>query len=125
MIPCHHSVPRIFRTCRKSLVPKVGLEPTRVLPHRILSPAPSKTPGERKSKAAKRLTSIQSHKDLPVDPPVIHDTCQNAHDLAAVVAAWPDLPEAIRAGILTMVNVASESQPDRGAKGIGCEEGEV
>ncbi len=24
---------------RKSLVPKVGLEPTRVLPHRILSPA--------------------------------------------------------------------------------------
>src|SRR4051794_38205852 len=24
---------------RKSLIPKVGLEPTRVLPHRILSPA--------------------------------------------------------------------------------------
>ena len=56
----------------------------------FLSPAPSKTPGKHKSKAAKRSTSIQSHKDLPVDPPVIHDTCQNAHDLAAVVAAWPD-----------------------------------
>jgi hypothetical protein len=28
-------------------------------------------------------------------------------DLAAVVEAWPDLPEAIRAGILAMVNAAS------------------
>jgi hypothetical protein len=27
-------------------------------------------------------------------------------DLAAVVAAWPDLPEAIRTGILAMVNAA-------------------
>jgi hypothetical protein len=28
-------------------------------------------------------------------------------DLAAVVAAWPTLPEAIRAGILTMVRTSS------------------
>jgi hypothetical protein len=45
--------------------------------------------------------------------------------LAAVVAAWPKLPEAIKAGILAMVKAASGSQPDRGAKDIGCEEGEV
>jgi hypothetical protein len=29
-------------------------------------------------------------------------------DLAAVVAAWPALPEAIRAGILAMVKAASD-----------------
>jgi hypothetical protein len=71
-----------------------------------LSPAPSKPPGMRKFKAAKCLTSIQSHKDLPVDPPVIHDTCQNAPDLAAVMAAWPELPEAVRAGIVAMVRAS-------------------
>ena len=31
-------------------------------------------------------------------------------DLAAVVAAWPTLPEPIRAGILAMVRAASEGQ---------------
>jgi hypothetical protein len=88
-------------------VPKVGLEPTPPCGDRILSPAHSKPPGKRKFKAAKCLTSIQSHKDLPVDPPVIHDTCQNAPDLAAVMAAWPELPEAVRAGILAMVQAAT------------------
>jgi hypothetical protein len=44
---------------------------------------------------------------LPIDPPVIHDTCQNHPDLAAVVAAWPRLPEAIRAGIVAMIKAAS------------------
>jgi hypothetical protein len=29
-------------------------------------------------------------------------------DLAAVVDAWPELPEAIRAGILAMVKAASK-----------------
>jgi hypothetical protein len=37
----------------------------------------------------------------------------------------PNLPEAIRAGILAMVKVAPGSRSDRGAKAIGCEEGEV
>jgi hypothetical protein len=36
------------------------------------------------------------------------DTCQTDPDLAAVVAAWPELPEAIRAGILAMVKAASK-----------------
>jgi len=35
-------------------------------------------------------------------------TCKTDFDLAAVVEAWPDLPEAIRAGILAMVKA---SQP--------------
>jgi hypothetical protein len=30
----------------------------------------------------------------------------NDPDLAAVVAAWPELPEAIRAGIVAMVETA-------------------
>jgi hypothetical protein len=34
------------------------------------------------------------------------DTCNTDPDLAAVVAAWPDLPGAIRTGILAMVKAA-------------------
>jgi hypothetical protein len=34
------------------------------------------------------------------------DTCNTDPDLATVVAAWPDLPEAICAGILAMVKAA-------------------
>jgi hypothetical protein len=37
----------------------------------------------------------------PVKPPPV------APDLAAVVDAWPDLPDAIRAGIVAMVKTAS------------------
>jgi hypothetical protein len=34
------------------------------------------------------------------------DTCKTDPALAAVVDAWPDLPEAIRVGILAMVKAA-------------------
>src|SRR5271166_3787559 len=34
------------------------------------------------------------------------DTCKTDPDLAAVVAAWPHLPEAIKAGIVAMVKAA-------------------
>jgi hypothetical protein len=61
----------------------------------------------------------------PVSTLLPTDTCQNDPDLAAVVAAWSDLPEAVRAGIVAMVKAASGSQPGPGAKAIGCEEGEV
>ncbi len=44
-------------------------------------------------------------------PSVAHylptDTCKTDPDLSAVVAAWPELPEAIRAGIVAMVKAAS------------------
>jgi hypothetical protein len=35
------------------------------------------------------------------------DTCKTDPHLAAIVAAWSDLPEAIRAGIVAMVKAAS------------------
>ena len=44
-------------------------------------------------------------------PSVAHhlptDTCKTDPDLAAIVAAWPELPQAIRSGILAMVRAAS------------------
>jgi hypothetical protein len=35
------------------------------------------------------------------------DISQTDPDLAAVVAAWPELPEVVRAGIVAMVKAAS------------------
>ena len=50
-------------------------------------------------------------KDLQPAPGVAHylptDTRKTDPDLVAVMAAWPDLPEAIKAGIVAMVKVAS------------------
>jgi len=40
--------------------------------------------------------------------------------VVAVVAAWTELAEAIRAGIVTMVEAASGSRPDLGAKLSGA-----
>jgi len=36
-----------------------------------------------------------------------NDTCKTDPDLAAVVAAWSELPYSIKAGILAMVKAAS------------------
>ncbi len=59
------------------------------------------------------LDSVNGHdgKDLrQAGPPVAdhlpNDTCKTDLDLAAVVDAWPDLPEALKAGILAMVKAA-------------------
>jgi hypothetical protein len=45
------------------------------------------------------------------------DNCQLSPDLAAVVTAWPTLPEPIRAAIMAMVRAASvlpeHSGPDK------------
>ncbi len=46
----------------------------------------------------------------PIGHQLSTDTCQNDPDLAAVVAAWPDVPEAIKAGIVAMVKAASGSE---------------
>jgi hypothetical protein len=35
------------------------------------------------------------------------DTCKTDLDLAAVVEAWPDLPGAMKAGLVAMVKAAS------------------
>jgi hypothetical protein len=37
---------------------------------------------------------------------LIQDTCKTDPDLAAVVAAWPELPDAIKAGIGAIVRAA-------------------
>ena len=36
------------------------------------------------------------------------DTCKTDPDLAAIVVAWPELPEALKAGILAMVKAAAK-----------------
>jgi hypothetical protein len=38
---------------------------------------------------------------------LIHDTCQTDPNLAAIVDAWPALPEVIKAGILAMVKAST------------------
>jgi len=35
-----------------------------------------------------------------------------APDLAAVISAWPSLPEALRAGIVAMVKAAGQARPE-------------
>jgi hypothetical protein len=76
----------------------------------ILSPAIAKKADRCKSKAGTGKTPRSSHKASPIDPLLFHDTFQTDPVLAAVVDAWLELPEAIKAGILTMV---------RAAKGVG------
>ena len=43
----------------------------------------------------------------PFGHPLATDTRQTAPDLATVIDAWDQLPEAIRAGIVAMVKTAS------------------
>src|SRR5262245_50844904 len=71
---------------------------------------------QRFSRPSLRSQNAKSYKDLrPEGKPFAHhlptDTCNTNADLAAVVAAWPELPEAIRAGILAIVKAASSDEP--------------
>jgi hypothetical protein len=54
-----------------------------------------------------KLSSVQRCQDKALAHHLPTDICQNDLDLATVVAAWPDLPEALKAGIVAMVNEAS------------------
>jgi hypothetical protein len=77
----------------------VGFEPTEVV-----------TP-QRFSRPPHDLPIVGRHLDLRLDPSVVaphlpHDNHSLPPDLAAVVAAWPELPEALRAGIVAMVRAA-------------------
>jgi hypothetical protein len=36
------------------------------------------------------------------------DTCNMPHDLASIVAAWPRLPEGIRAALVAAVKAATD-----------------
>ena len=39
---------------------------------------------------------------------MLQDKCHGDPELAAVIAAWPELPPAIRAGIIAMIAAASK-----------------
>jgi hypothetical protein len=41
-------------------------------------------------------------------PSLRHDTCQTDSEPARIVDAWPTLPEAIKAGIVAMVQAAAK-----------------
>jgi len=49
----------------------------------------------------------------PVAAHVPHDIGQTDPDLAFLVEAWPDLPEALRVGIVAMAESARAAEPDR------------
>jgi len=51
--------------------------------------------------AARSACAARSAKELETEEPYA--------DLAQVIKAWPDLPEAIKAGILAMIKTASHS----------------
>lgn len=78
------------------LLSPVGLEPTtyglkvRLATSATQANSPENMPSDGKDKGAlaKRLTK-----------PALED-----HELAAVIAAWPRLPEALKTGIIAMVN---------------------
>jgi hypothetical protein len=59
--------------------------------------------------SSKQLLPNALRQSVPsIAPQLPTDTCKTDSDLAAVVAAWPDLPEAIKAGILAMVKATRE-----------------
>lgn len=58
---------------------------------------PSESRGKRESATARSKNVAILEDSLAIDP-----------DLAAVIDAWPDLPDAVRAGIVAMVRAATE-----------------
>ncbi len=74
---------------------------------RIMRPEGGQQTNQRKSNPRKDHQAESAHKRILFDPDSIHDTCQTDPDLARIVDAWPGLPDAIKAGILAMVNAAS------------------
>jgi hypothetical protein len=52
------------------------------------------------------VTALTPFRD-PLSLPLPYGLTEVPSDLAAVVAAWPTLPEALRAGILAMVEAAA------------------
>ncbi len=79
----------------------VGFEPTDSLHYQRFSrPFPDSTkPGKAKSL---RIATP------PVSHPIPTDTCNNDPDLAAVNAAWPELPEGVKQSIVMLVKAASK-----------------
>jgi hypothetical protein len=57
---------------------------------------------------------MASAEPIPPVPRMCHDAAKTADpDLAAVVEAWPSLPDAVRAGIIAMVRSYAASGRER------------
>ena len=69
-------------------------------------------PKSKQDNAKTHINKLYAH-PMPID------ACQGDTELAAVVASWPTLPEAIKAGIMAMVKAAAlpPSPPPR-VKGV-------
>ncbi len=68
---------------------------------------------QRFSRPSIKIRKGEQDKDLRREAPLVGhhlatDTCQTDPDLAAVIEAWPSIPEAVRAGIVAMVKAASK-----------------
>jgi hypothetical protein len=72
-------------------------ERTRTVDLRIMRPRTESRNASR-SKALRQSESVDVH-NLPTDSPF-------PPDLAEIVTAWPNLPEALKAGIVAMVRAA-------------------
>ena len=68
-------------------------------------------PSHQSRKAESYNDSCSANK--PVSHHLPTDTCKTVSDLAAVVAARPELPEVIRVGILAMVKAAKTERTDQ------------
>ncbi len=71
---------------------------TRTPDLRIMRPQSGSLKGSLPNDLRQLAPSVAHH--LPTD------TCKTDPDLAAIVAAWPHLPEALKRGILAMVKAA-------------------
>jgi hypothetical protein len=95
-------------------VPKVGLEPTPTCVDRILSPAPNLSDNQfeqeiRTEGRAEVPTVVPSSSEFAPTPDL-------SPELVNLVAVWPTLPQAIKAGILAMIE-ASTSQNHQASGG--------
>ncbi len=80
---------------------EAGLEPARPYGQGILSPMS----GNHKRSNAQELTSMAPER-LPASLP---DLLQYDPELAAIVAAWPELTDSLKAGIVAMVKAMRPS----------------
>jgi hypothetical protein len=111
--PVTHDNKRIMPTGNAKTPCLTGQDDTSSPAHPILSSCQDATDS----------ASIRPLNATPIAARVLPDD----RGLAAVVAAWPELPEAVKAGVAAMVKAvpARRDRPDREAKAVGCEGVEV
>ena len=58
--------------------------------------------------ANKERRRLVSHKEILIDPPVLHEFIRTNPDLAEIASAWPSLSEGVRAELVAMVRGTSK-----------------